>query len=131
LTKHLGPFLSKGWVDGALKWGTTNDLENTYHPMHHGRVFDRNDSLEKCMSMGVDHVQLIVNNLNDFLTFLCLMHLSCLVPSIIQHKKRHWLERLTSKFKLLEVQRVASRDELLEFVETLRHKWENESQLEA
>jgi hypothetical protein len=80
---------------------------------------------------GVDHVQLIVDNFNDFLTFLCLMHLSCLVPSIIQHKKRHWLERLTSKFKLLEVQRDASRDELHEFVETLRHKWENKSLLEA
>jgi hypothetical protein len=68
------------------------------------------------MSMGVDHVQPIVDNLNNFLTFLCLMHLSCLVPSIIQHKKRQWLERLTSKFKLLEAQRDASRDELLEFV---------------
>jgi hypothetical protein len=56
LTKYLRPFLSKGWVNGALKWGTRNDLESTYHPMHHGRVFDRNDSLERFMSMGVDHV---------------------------------------------------------------------------
>ncbi len=69
--------------------------------------------------------------INDFLTFLCLMHLSCLVPSIIQHKKRQWLERLTSKFKLLEAERDASRDELLDFVETLRHEWENKSLLEA
>ncbi len=76
-------------------------------------------------------MQPIVDNLNDFLTFLCLIHLSCLVPSIIQHKKKHWLERLTSKFKLLETQRDASRDELLEFVETLRHECENKSLLEA
>jgi hypothetical protein len=41
------------------------------------------------------------------------------------------LERLTSKFKLLEAERDASRDELLDFVETLRHEWENKSLLEA
>jgi hypothetical protein len=31
----------------------------------------------------------------------------------------------------LEAQRDASRDELLEFEETLKHKWENKSLLEA
>jgi hypothetical protein len=35
LTKHLKPFLSKGWVDGAFKWGATNGLKNTYHPTVH------------------------------------------------------------------------------------------------
>jgi hypothetical protein len=38
LTKHLRPFLSKGWVDGVLKWGATNGLKNTYHPMVHSRL---------------------------------------------------------------------------------------------
>jgi hypothetical protein len=28
-TKHLRPFLSNGWVDGALRWGATNGLKST------------------------------------------------------------------------------------------------------
>jgi hypothetical protein len=59
-------------------------------PMHHGRIIDKNDSLEECMNMGSNYVQVVVNNFNEnFLIFLCLMHTSCLTPSIIQLKKRH------------------------------------------
>jgi hypothetical protein len=34
-------------------------------PMHHGRIFDKNDNLEECMSMGVDYVQVIVDSFNE------------------------------------------------------------------
>jgi hypothetical protein len=65
LTKHLGPFLFGRWVDDALRWKATNGLEGPYHPMHHGSTFYAKDSLEKCMSMGANYVQAIVDNLND------------------------------------------------------------------
>jgi hypothetical protein len=28
-TKHLRPFLSNGWVDGALRWGVANGFKST------------------------------------------------------------------------------------------------------
>ena len=51
LIKNLGPFLSQAWVDGALRW-RVNDVEGTYHPMHHGQYLDREDALEDCKTMG-------------------------------------------------------------------------------
>jgi hypothetical protein len=49
----------------VFKMGATNGLQATCHPMHHGRIFKRDDSLEECMSMGVDYVQTIVDNCNE------------------------------------------------------------------
>ena len=34
-TKSLGPFLSKAWVHGVLRWRANVDVEGTYHPKHH------------------------------------------------------------------------------------------------
>jgi hypothetical protein len=48
-----------------LKTGVTNDLKSTYHPMHHGRIIDKIDSLEECMNTGSNYVQAIVNNFNE------------------------------------------------------------------
>jgi hypothetical protein len=56
LTKYLGPFSFGRWVDDALRWRATNDLEGPYHPMHHGSTFYAKDSLKKCMSMGANYV---------------------------------------------------------------------------
>lgn len=65
LIKHLGPFLFGRWVDAALRWRAPNGLEGLYHPMHHGSTFYAKDSLEKCMNMGANYVQAIVDSLND------------------------------------------------------------------
>ncbi len=34
-------------------------------PMHHGRIIDKSDSLEECMNMGSNYVQVVVNNFNE------------------------------------------------------------------
>jgi hypothetical protein len=53
--------------DGWQKHG----FENTYHPMHHGRIFHRDDSLEKCMNMQANYVHVVVDSLKErFLDFL-------------------------------------------------------------
>jgi hypothetical protein len=41
-------------------------LKGTYHPMHHGRIIDKNDSQVECMNMGSNYVQVVVNNFNEF-----------------------------------------------------------------
>ncbi len=48
-----------------FKRGATNDLKGTHHPMHHGRIIDKNDSQEECMNMGSNYVQVVVNNFNE------------------------------------------------------------------
>ena len=63
LTKDLGPFSSQAWVDGVLRWGA-NDVEGTYHPMHHGQIFDWEDTLEECKMIGAIYVQAIMDSLN-------------------------------------------------------------------
>ncbi len=40
-----------------------------HHPMHHWKIFDIVDSLDKCMSMGVDYVHVVVDSLNDLFVF--------------------------------------------------------------
>jgi hypothetical protein len=78
------------------------------------------------MSMVVDYVQVVVDSLDDL--FVC--NASNLLSTKYYPTEEEtwinmceqWLERLTSKFKFLEAQRDASKGELLEFVETLRHK---------
>jgi hypothetical protein len=42
-------------------------------PMHHGRIFDKNDSLEKCMSMGVE---VVVASFNERFHNLFVFHSS-------------------------------------------------------
>jgi hypothetical protein len=42
--------------------------------MHHGRIFDKNDSLEECMSKGVDYVQIIIDSLNEKFRNLLMFH---------------------------------------------------------
>jgi hypothetical protein len=37
--------------------------------MHHWKIFDIVDSLDKCMSMGVDYVHVVVDSLNDLFVF--------------------------------------------------------------
>lgn len=71
-----------GWQ--CFKMGATNGLQATCYPMHHGRIFNKDDSLEECMSK-----QLWTIAMKDPLTFMCLMHPSCLVSNIIQLKTRH------------------------------------------
>jgi hypothetical protein len=44
-TNNLGPFLSQAWVDGVLIWRANDDVEGTYHPMHHGQIFYQEDTL--------------------------------------------------------------------------------------
>ena len=46
LTKNLGSFLSQACVDSVLRWRKINDVESTYHPMHHGQIFDEEDTLD-------------------------------------------------------------------------------------
>ena len=56
VNKNLGPFLSQAWLDGVLRWRVNDDVEDTYHPMHHGQNFDQGDTLEDCKMMGAMYV---------------------------------------------------------------------------
>ena len=62
--KNLGLFLSRAWVDGVLRWRANDDVEGTYHPMHHRQIFDKDDTLEEYKKMGAVYVQAIVDSLN-------------------------------------------------------------------
>jgi hypothetical protein len=81
------------------------------------------------MSMGVDYVQVVVDSLNDLFVFNASNLLSPKYYPIEEetciNMCEQWLEKLTSKFKFVEAQRDASKGELLEFVETLRHECAN------
>jgi hypothetical protein len=58
-------------------------------PMHHGRIFDKNDSLEECMSMGVDYVQVVVDSFNERFCNLFVFHSSKLFsPKYYQTKEK-------------------------------------------
>lgn len=63
-TKNLGPFLSRLWMDGVLRWRNNNNVEVTYHPMYHGWIFDWEDTLEESKMMGATYLQAIVDSLN-------------------------------------------------------------------
>jgi hypothetical protein len=83
------------------------------------------------MSMRVDNVQVVVDSLNDLFVFIVSNLLS---PKYYPTEEEtcinmceQWLETLTSKFKFLEAQKDASKGELLEFVETLRHEFANKT----
>lgn len=116
-TKHLGPFLSRGWVDGTWRWLATNGFEGTYHPMHHGRIFHVDDSLEKCMNMQANYVQVVVDSFNErFLDFLVFNASKLFSPKYFPIEDEthinmceQWLKRLTLKFKLSKVQRMQAK----------------------
>jgi hypothetical protein len=97
-------------------------------------IFDKDDSLEKCMSMGVDYMQTVEDSLNKIFLDLPMFNACKLFsPKYYPTKEKtsinvceRRLERLASKFEFLEAQR-----ELIEFVETLRQGCENKSLLET
>ena len=75
--------------------------------------------------------------MKGFPIYMFSMHQTFLVQSILHDEEvcitmsEQWLERLIIKFGLMAVESDASRAELLEFVETLRHECENKSLYEA
>jgi hypothetical protein len=108
-------------------------------PCAYEMIFDKDDSLEKCMSMGVDYMQAVKDSLNKRFSDLPMFN-ACnfFSPKYYPTKEEtcinvceQRLARLASKFKFLEAQRDASIGELIEFVETLRQGCENKSLLEA
>jgi hypothetical protein len=89
--------------------------------------------------MGAMYVQAVVDSLNERFPDLPVFNASKLFspkyyPSDEEIRitmSEQWLERLIVKFGLTVVESDASRAELLEFVETLRHECENKSLYEA
>ena len=47
-TKNSNPLFTQAWVDGVLRWRANDDIEGTYHPMHHKQNFDRKNTLVEC-----------------------------------------------------------------------------------
>jgi hypothetical protein len=37
----------------VLRWRANDDVEGTYHFIHHGHFFDWKDTLEECKMVGV------------------------------------------------------------------------------
>ena len=75
LIKNLGLFLSQTWVDGLLRWRANDDVEGTYHPMHHKQICDQEDTLEKCKIMGAIYCkQLWITWMKSFLICLFSTH---------------------------------------------------------
>ena len=64
-TKNLGSFLSQAWVDDVLRWKANDDVEGTYHPMHHKRILYEENTLEECKMVRAMCVQVVVNSLNE------------------------------------------------------------------
>ena len=61
------------------------------HPMHHEQLFDWEDTLEECKTMGAMYVQAIMDSLNKrFFCFIYMssMHQNFMVQSIIQVMKK-------------------------------------------
>jgi hypothetical protein len=117
----------------------TNGFEGTYHPMHHGRILHRYDSLEKCMNMEASYVQVVEDSFNEsFLDFLVFNASKLFSPKYFPIEEEthinmceQWLKRLTLKFKISKVQKDASKGELLKIVKTLMCGCENKSLLQA
>jgi hypothetical protein len=126
--------------DGSFKMGEQQmALKVHISPCAYEMIFDKDDSLEKCMSMGVDYMQAVKDSLNKRFSDLPMFN-ACnfFSPKYYPTKEEtcinvceQRLARLASKFKFLEAQRDASIGELIEFVETLRQGCENKSLLEA
>ena len=103
--------------------------------MHHKQDFDQEDTQEGCEMMGVMYVQAVVESLNKKFHGSLVFNTSKLFnpkysPSDEEvHKtmSKQWLTRLIIKFGLMMVESYASRADLLEFVETLRHECENKA----
>ena len=62
-TKILGSLLSQAWVEGMSRYRANDDVEGTYHPMHHKRIFDWEDTIEECKMMEAMYVQAVVDSL--------------------------------------------------------------------
>ena len=69
----------QSWVDGALRWRANDDVEGTYHPMHHRWIFDWKDGLDECKMMGAMYVQAIEDSLNESVIDLFVLDTSKLV----------------------------------------------------
>ena len=66
-----------------------DDVEGKYHPRHHPRFFNQEDTLEECKMIGAMYVQAIVDGLNEsFLIYLIPPQQNYLVQSIIQVMKK-------------------------------------------
>jgi hypothetical protein len=65
MDKTFGTIFIKRMGSWYLKMVGNNGFEGTYHPMHHGRIFHRDDSLEKCMNMQANYLQIVVDSLNE------------------------------------------------------------------
>jgi hypothetical protein len=82
-------WMSRAWVDGALRCWANDDITCTYHLMHHGHIFYRKDTWQECKVMGVEYVQAIVDSLNEGFPNLPIFNaLKLLVQSTIQMMKK-------------------------------------------
>ena len=62
---YLGNKHSKKIFVGQTKKGSCDVVEGTYHPIHHGQIFDQEDTLKECKMMGAMYVQAVVDSLNE------------------------------------------------------------------
>lgn len=82
-------WMSRAWVDGALRCWANDDITCTYHLMYHGHIFYWKDMLQECKVMGVEYVQAIVDSLNEEFPNLPIFNaLKLLVQSTIQMMKK-------------------------------------------
>ena len=112
-----------------LRWRANDDVEGTYHAMHHGRNFYWEGTLE-CKMMGAMYVQAVVDELNKRCSNLHVLNTSkAFSPKYYRSDEvvcitilEQWLKRLIINFGLAAVDNDASKVELLNFIETLRHE---------
>ena len=47
-----------------FRWRANDDVGGTNHSMHHGQIFDWEDTQKECKMMGAMYVQAVVDSLN-------------------------------------------------------------------
>ena len=56
---------SQASLDGVLRWRANDVVKGMYYPMHHGQIFDWEDKLKECKTMGAMYVKAVMHSLNE------------------------------------------------------------------